>query len=138
MAKPRYPTTNPLLKTYMDTYQGLRQPLIQGLPNDIFSTNMGDVRARQQDLQSYLGQTDYAKQLEEAQNLSRLQLGLQLAQRGFAAAGATPREGESSFATVSRELFSPLAGDAGAIATQMMRQRQAINAAKRQEDRQLK
>jgi len=89
-------------------------------------------------LASFLGTTDYAKQLEEAQNLSRLQLGLQLAQRGFAAAGATPREGESSFATVSRELFSPLAGDAGAIATQMMRQRQAINAAKRQEDRQLK
>jgi len=74
---------------------------------------------------------DYASQLEEAQGMGKLQLALALAQRGFAAAGATPVRGETPVSTLSRELLSPLAGDAGAVATQMMQQRQAAKLAER-------
>jgi hypothetical protein len=74
---------------------------------------------------------DYSKQLEESQNQGKLQLALALAQRGFAAAGATPKRGESSISTLSRELFSPLAGDAGAVAGRMMQQRSALKAAEK-------
>ena len=94
---------------------GLMQP-VAGL----MQPDMSAVRTREAELKKYLGQTNYAKQLEEAQNLGKLQLGLALAQRGFAAAGATPQRGESTVSTLSRELLSPLAGDAGAVATQMM------------------
>ena len=75
--------------------------------------------------------TDYSKQLAEAQDLGKLQLALALAQRGFAAAGATPRRGEAPISTLSRELFSPLAGDAGTVASQMMQQRSALRAAEK-------
>ena len=75
--------------------------------------------------------TDYSKQLAEAQDLGKLQLALALAQRGFAAAGATPRRGEAPLSTLSRELFSPLAGDAGKAASQMMQQRSALRAAEK-------
>jgi hypothetical protein len=75
--------------------------------------------------------TDYSKQLEESQNLGKLQLALALAQRGFAAAGATPQRGEAPISTLSRELFSPLAGDAGKVASQMMQQRSALKAAEK-------
>lgn len=68
---------------------------------------MNVVRQRQAEYANYLGQTDYAKQLEESQNMGKLQLALALAQRGFAAAGATPKRGESSVSTLSRELLSP-------------------------------
>ena len=74
---------------------------------------------------------DYSKQLEETRNQGKLQLALALAQRGFAAAGATPRRGESSVSTLSRELLSPLAGDAGAVSSQMMQQRSALKAAEK-------
>ncbi len=75
--------------------------------------------------------TDYSKQLQEQQDLGKLQLALALAQRGFAAAGATPRRGEAPLSTLSRELFSPLAGDAGKAASQMMQQRSALRAAEK-------
>jgi len=75
--------------------------------------------------------TDYSKQLEESQNMGKLQLALALAQRGFAAAGATPQRGEAPISTLSRELFSPLAGDAGKVASQMMQQRSALKAAEK-------
>ncbi len=75
--------------------------------------------------------TDYSKQLAEAQDLGKLQLALALVQRGFAAAGATPRRGEAPISTLSRELFSPLAGDAGTVASQMMQQRSALRAAEK-------
>ena len=75
--------------------------------------------------------TDYSKQLAEAQDLGKLQLALALAQRGFAAAGATPQRGEAPISTLSRELFSPLAGDAGKVASQMMQQRSALKAAEK-------
>jgi hypothetical protein len=104
----------------------------------IFATDMGTVRAREAELAKYLGATDYAKQLTDAQGMGKLQLALALAQRGFAAAGAPPMRGETPVSTLSRELLSPLAGDAGAVATQMMQQKQALNAAQRQEERQLK
>ena len=89
-------------------------------------------------LASFLGATDYGQQLEQSQDMGKLQLALALAQRGFAAAGATPKRGESSISTLSRELLSPVAGDAGAVASRMMQQRQALKAAERQEERQLK
>ena len=123
-------------RTYLDTVAGLRtteaQRAIQPSPD------MKLVRQRQAEYANYLGQTDYAKQLEESQNMGKLQLALALAQRGFAAAGATPKRGESSVSTLSRELLSPLAGDAGSVAGRMMQQKQAINAAKTAEERQLK
>ena len=93
---------------------------------------------RAANIRDYLGQTDYSKQLQEAQDLGKLQLALALAQRGFAAAGATPKRGEAPLSTISRELFSPVAGDAGAVASQMMQQRRAIENARAQEDRQVK
>ena len=104
----------------------------------LIAPNMQTVSAREAQLKNYLGSTDYSKQLEESQNMGKLQLALALAQRGFAAAGATPQRGESSVSTLSRELLSPLAGDAGSVAGRMMQQRQALKAAERQEDRQLK
>ena len=58
----------------------------------------------------------YRKQMEEASKFNKLRAALALAQRGFAAAGATPKRGESPFATVSRELLSPLAGDLMTVA----------------------
>ena len=75
--------------------------------------------------------TDYSKQLEESQNLGKLQLALSLAQRGFAAAGATPQRGESPISTLSRELLSPLAGDASTVSGQMMQQRRALKEAEK-------
>ena len=105
---------------------------------NILGTDMSKVAKREAELAKYLGTTDYTKQLTDAQDLGRLQLALAMAQRGFAAAGAAPKRGESPLGTLSRELFSPLAGDAGTVAAQMMQQKQAMNAAQRQEERQLK
>lgn len=108
-------------------------------PN-VFGTPAGQqaLETERAGLASFLGATDYGQQLEQSQDMGKLQLALALAQRGFAAAGATPKRGESSISTLSRELFSPLAGDAGAVASRMMQQRQALKAAERQEERQLK
>ena len=108
-------------------------------PN-VFETPAGQeaLETERLGLASFLGTTDYGKQREEAEDLSKLQLALALAQRGFAAAGATPRRGEAPISTLSRELLAPLAGDAGSVASNLMKQRQAFKAAERQEDRQLK
>ena len=122
------PTT---VQTFLDTQKAIRD-------RKILATNMDAVAARKAELANYLGATDYAKKLADAQGMGKLQLALALAQRGFAAAGAAPARGESPVSTLSRELFSPLAGDAGAVATQMMQQKQAMNAAQEQEERQLK
>lgn len=97
-----------------------------------------ELEAERSGLASFLGTTDYGKQLEEDRQLSRLQLGLALAQRGFGSMGAQPRVGEAAISTVGRELFAPLAGDAGAIATQLLQKRRAIQSEQRQEERQLK
>ena len=127
---------NPNVNAYLNTVENLTTDPASNVLR--MPTDMDMVRQRENDLRSYLGSTDYSKQLEESQNMGKLQLGLALAQRGFAAAGATPRRGESSISTLSRELLSPIAGDAGSVASQMMKQRQAINLAKEQEARQLK
>ena len=131
--------TPPYIQNYLSRLQALRQAGKQ--PGGIYGLmqpDMNAVRAREEQLRGYLGATDYGKRLEEAQNMARLQAGLALAQRGFAAAGAAPRRGESPFATVSRELLSPVAGDVGAVATNLMQQRAALDAAKAAEGRQLR
>jgi hypothetical protein len=46
--------------------------------------------------------------------------------------------GESTASTLSRELFAPIAGDITPIASGLLKQRRAVEAAKRQEERQLK
>ena len=74
---------------------------------------------------------DYEGQRKESQDLARMQLGLALAQRGFAAMGAQPQRGESPLGTLGRTLASPLAGDASTVAGQLMKQRQAAKLAER-------
>jgi hypothetical protein len=49
---------------------------------------------------------DYAGQLKESEDLAKLQLGLALAQRGFAAMGAQPQRGESPIGTLGRTLVN--------------------------------
>lgn len=107
----------------------------KGFSNPVDLTKLA---AREAALTNYLGQTDYSKQLAESQNMGKLQFALDLARRGFAAAGAPPKKGENPFATVSRELLAPIAGSAGEVATEMMKQRRAVENAKRQEERQIK
>ena len=85
-----------------------------------------------------LGPVDYDTQLEESRDLAKLQIALSLMKRGFAAAGATPVRGESPASTLSRELLSPVAGDITPIASDLLKQRRAAEAAKRQEERQLR
>lgn len=109
-----------------------KPPARQGFPT------AAELESERSGLASFLGTTDYEKQLEEDRELSKLQLGLALAQRGFGSMGAQPRPGEMAISTVGRELFAPLAGDAGAIAAQLLQQRRAIQSEQRQEDRQLK
>ena len=75
--------------------------------------------------------TDYAGQLGEANQMAKLQLGLALAQRGFASMAALPRPGETAISTVGRELLSPLAGDAMAVAQQMYDQKLKLKAAEK-------
>ena len=97
-----------------------------------------DLEAEYKGLASFLGQTDYDKQLQDATNLAKFQAALAVAQRGFASAGAAPRRGESPVSTVSRELMAPIAGDLSPIATRLIEQRRAAKTSERQEDRQLK
>jgi len=84
-----------------------------------------------------LGPVDYDKQLQESQDLGKLQIALSLMQRGFAAAGATPVRGESTASTLSRELFAPIAGDITPIASGLLKQRRAVEAAKRADEARL-
>ena len=89
-------------------------------------------------LQSFLGASDYSKQLQQAQDAAKLQAALSLAARGFASMGATPKRGESPFATVGRELLAPVGADMIPVATELMKQKAALTAAERAEDRQIK
>ena len=86
----------------------------------------------------FLGTSDYASRLKESEDLARLQLGLSLAQRGFAAMGAQPQRGESPMGVLGRTLAAPLAGDLSTVAGRLMQQRQAAKLAEEQEERQLK
>ena len=129
MADPVNPFDPQTLEQYKAFFQ---PPPRKGLPT------AEELETERSGLASFLGTTDYAQQLAEDRQLSKLQLGLALAQRGFGSMGAQPRPGEMAISTVGRELLSPLAGDAGAIATQMLQQRRALKAAQQQEERQLK
>ena len=84
-----------------------------------------------------LGPVDYDAQLDKSREDAKLQFYLQMAQRGFAAAGAAPRRNESPVSTLSRELFSPLAGDASKLAAQFTKQKQAQRIAKRADEARL-
>ena len=88
-----------------------------------------------------LGPVDYDSQLEKAKEEARRLFFIRMAERGFAAAGATPQPGErgnrGALSVLSRELFAPLAGDAGALASGFSKQRQAFEAAKRADDARL-
>lgn len=89
-------------------------------------------------LRAYLGPTDYSKQLQQAQDAAKLQAALSLASRGFASMGATPKRGESPFATIGRELLAPVGADLIPVSTDLMKRKAAIDAAKQAEDRQVK
>jgi hypothetical protein len=96
------------------------------------------VEDRYGQIKGFLGPTDYASQLKESQDLAKMQLGLALAQRGFAAMGAQPGYGESPMGVLGRTLAAPLAADVSAVAGPLIKQRQAARLAQQQEDRQLK
>ena len=121
-------TQNPQVLQYLNTVDSL--PLRQ--------TDMVDVRRREAELSKYLGAPDYDAQIDKSREDAKLQFFLQMAQRGFAAAGAAPRRGESTVSTLSRELFSPLAGDASKLAGQFTKEKRAIDTAKRAGTRQLR
>jgi len=80
---------------------------------------------------------DYASQLKESQELAKLQLALSVAQRGFAGMGATPKRGQSGFGALASNVFAPIAGDFGAIAPQLIRQKQALKQAERADEARL-
>ena len=84
-----------------------------------------------------LAPSDYAKQLKESEDLAKLQLGLALAQRGFAAMGAQPRRGESPIGVLGRTLAAPLAGDLSTVAGRLMQQRQAARLAEKADEARL-
>ena len=131
--------TNPSLQTFTRNLERLRTAGSRpGGLQDLMAPNMETVAAREAQLKKYLGSTDYDTQLEESKDLAKLQIALSLMQRGFAAAGATPVRGESAASTLSRELLSPVAGDITPIASNLLKQRREVAAAKRQEERQLR
>jgi len=100
--------------------------------------DISDVTQGAADLRAYLGPTDYSKQLQQAQDAAKLQAALSLAARGFASMGATPKKGESPFATIGRELLAPVGADLIPVSTDLMKRKAAIDAAKQAEDRQVK
>jgi hypothetical protein len=51
---------------------------------------------------------------------------------------ATPKKGESPFATIGRELLAPVGADLIPVSTDLMKRKAAIDAAKQTEDRQVK
>ena len=80
--------------------------------------------------------TDYAKYLAQTQEMGKLQLALAMAQAGFTAAGTPPREGEWAATTLGRGL-APLAPLVGEAATNLQKQKMALELAKKQEARDL-
>ena len=100
--------------------------------------DISDVTKEAAELRAYLGPTDYSKQLQQAQDAAKLQAALSLAARGFASMGATPKKGESPFATIGRELLAPVGADLIPVSTDLMKRKAAIDAAKQAEDRQVK
>ena len=127
---------NPYVAEYLNTFRDL-SAAGKNL-NPLFATDMGIARQRKQEYEDFLGKTDYSGKLKESEDLAKLQLGLALAQRGFAAMGAQPRRGESPIGVLGRTLAAPLAGDLSTVAGRLMQQRQAVKLAEQQEERRLK
>ena len=81
--------------------------------------------------------TDYDVLRREDKEQAALNFYLKLAQRGFEAAGATPRVGETGLSTVSRELAAPLASDVSEIASDFYKRKQAYKQLDKEEQRAL-
>ena len=79
--------------------------------------------------------TDYEALRKEDKEQARLNFYLKMAEHGFRAAGAQPREGESPISTLSRELAAPLAADTGAITSEFGKTRRAYEQLRKQEQR---
>jgi len=135
--KPTKPI-DPLLKGILSAVPQIREVFGSSAVNLGGRPGLADVRSRAADLQAILGSTDYSKQLQQSQDAAKLQAALSLAARGFASMGATPKRGESPFATVGRELLAPVGADLIPVATKFMERKAAIDAAKQAEDRQVK
>jgi len=121
------------VEKYKPLFKREQSPRVFGTPKGLAS-----LEAERSGLASFLGVPDYDAQLEKSREDAKLQFYLQMAQRGFAAAGAAPRRGESTVSTLSRELFSPLAGDASKLAGQFTKEKRAIDTAKKAGDRQIR
>jgi hypothetical protein len=121
------------VEKYKALFKREQSPRVFGTPKGLAS-----LEAEKSGLASFLGVPDYDAQLDKSREDAKLQFYLQMAQRGFAAAGAAPRRGESTVSTLSRELFSPLAGDASKLAGQFTKERRAIDTAKKAGDRQIR
>jgi hypothetical protein len=103
-----------------------------------FKTDWDAVRAKDAEIKSYIGTTDYSAQNQGANDLAKLQFALSLMGRGFASMGAAPQPGENALGAVGRTLVAPLAGDISTISGPLMQQRAATRLAEQQEDRQRK
>ena len=121
------------VQKYKPYFMPKQRPKVFGTPEGLAS-----LEAERSGLASFLGVPDYDAQLDKSREDAKLQFYLQMAQRGFAAAGATPRRNESTVSTLSRELFSPLAGDASKLAGQFTKEKRAIDTAKKAGDRQIR
>lgn len=121
------------VERYKALFMPKQRPKVFGTPEGLVS-----LEAERSGLASFLGVPDYDAQLDKSREDAKLQFYLQMAQRGFAAAGAAPRRNESPVSTLSRELFSPLAGDASKLAGQFTKEKRAIDTAKKAGDRQIR
>ena len=121
------------VQKYKPYFMPKQRPKVFGTPEGLAS-----LEAERSGLASFLGVPDYDAQLDKSREDAKLQFFLQMAQRGFAAAGAAPRRNESYVSTLSRELFSPLAGDASTIAEKFTEKKRALDTAKKAGDRQIR
>ena len=125
-------------KSRVDRYGNIYRTLGSDSPDFGFKTDWDAVRAKNAELEAYLGKTDYSAQTQEANEFAKLQFALSLMGRGFASMGAAPGPGESPAGTLGRTLVAPLAGDISTIAGPLMKQRAATRLAEQQEERQRK
>jgi hypothetical protein len=130
---------NPYTQTFLKNLRTLRKAgLGEAGIAGLMAPDMTMVSNREAQLKKFLGPADYESQRKESRDLARMQLGLALMKSGFGAMGARPEPGETPMSVLGRTLGAPLAADTSTIAGQLMQQRQALKAAERQEDRQLK
>ena len=81
-----------------------------------------------------LAPTDYSKQIQESQDLGKLQLALSLMNRGFGGMGAQARPGEMAISTFGREVAAPIAADVAPIAQRLYDQRLQYKQAEKQDE----